>query len=601
MNKYIDVILRYMEKERDYAYLLDGEWGNGKTYFVTHSLKEALEKEGYKLIHVSLFGKTSVKETNNETLLQVLFNSDISEKISKLVMNLVKNNNSNIGLALDLVSSLASTSLCKIKGFNKDRLKTNYLYVFDDLERCDKSVIPNILGEIHSQYTEKGYHVLLVADESKLSIDGYREEKEKLIRNTLKFSYPDMSHLVADIIEHKKDTPIFKLYDNDRKSFSEFVDTVHSAVNIRTWLAAFDYYNTIVEKSQFGDGYPYHMQLFCLVFLTTYYMRLDVDLFYGDYDKQRVLKDAIVNDFHINADFYFGFYSRDFYNRFESVKQLKYVRLEPIVDYIKSGFCDADAIKNAMERYFHVQTEEERALTKSYDDNTLSQKELEDCIKGIWKGVINNKYSLEDLVRISMRFEVLDEEEYLKLYNDEFDDYEKVLIKAVDDVSIDQINGFFDTKYASLSRYDEYIERPNFLKDAIERVKLKYVNPDAEKEKFTEIFRNLNTYSLDEIRYMENVGTIEKAEKYDLFSYILEFSCKAIAILDYYLNDITNCSNAGDIYGSEIPYLKDLNKFLDEHLDSMELTKEKIELRKFNNHIKESIEILEKTKKVALS
>lgn len=601
MNKYIDVIIDYMKEERDYAYLLDGAWGSGKTFFVNHTLKESLEKEGYKLVHVSLFGKTSVKETNNETLLQVLFNSDVSERINKLVMNLTKNANSNIGLALDLLSSLASFSRFKNKWFDKNRLKTSFLYVFDDLERCDKKVIPNILGEIHSQYTEKGYHVLLVADESKLSIEGYREEKEKLIRNTLKFSYPDMSYLISEVIKQKENTPIFKLFSSEREGFNDFVQTVHSVVNIRTWLASFDYYNTIVEKSQFDDRYPYYMQLFCLVFLTTHYMHLDEGFFFGDADNHKKLEDSIQDDFHINAGFYLGLYSSDFYERFESVKQLRYVRIEPIVDYIKSGFCDVTAVEKAMEMYFHVLTEEKKALIKSYDDNILSQKELEDCIDVIWNGVINNKNSLEDLVQISVRFEVLEEDEYLKLYNGEFDNYKEVLIHAVDNISRDKVESFFDATYIHKSRYEEYMEKPNFLKEAIERVKSKYVNPNAEKERFVEIFNNLDKYSLKDIEYSNHEGTIEKASKYNLFSSVLSFSCKSIAVLNYYLTSITDCSNCGDVYGSEIPYLKELSAFLDEQLKSMSFSKEKIELTRLNNRVKGAFKKLEETKTIISS
>ena len=53
LSKYIESIKDFMKRKCDYAYLLNGKWGSGKTFFVENDLKNALANEKIKLIHVS--------------------------------------------------------------------------------------------------------------------------------------------------------------------------------------------------------------------------------------------------------------------------------------------------------------------------------------------------------------------------------------------------------------------------------------------------------------------------------------------------------------------------------------------------------------------
>lgn len=82
VGKYIEPLLDYMKADCDYAYLLDGRWGSGKTYFVNHDLKNALKEKGFRLIHTSLYGKTSINETESETVLKILLDSELRGRFS---------------------------------------------------------------------------------------------------------------------------------------------------------------------------------------------------------------------------------------------------------------------------------------------------------------------------------------------------------------------------------------------------------------------------------------------------------------------------------------------------------------------------------------
>ena len=72
-NEIIDIIRKYIEnKNTDYAILIDGEWGSGKTYFARKILERKLKeiwkdnKLEIKFIYVSSYGVKTTKELDNK-------------------------------------------------------------------------------------------------------------------------------------------------------------------------------------------------------------------------------------------------------------------------------------------------------------------------------------------------------------------------------------------------------------------------------------------------------------------------------------------------------------------------------------------------------
>lgn len=66
LKNYYKTILNFLENRVDYAYLMTGDWGSGKTHFCKNSLSEYLSKKGYNVLVVSLYGKSSIDEINWE-------------------------------------------------------------------------------------------------------------------------------------------------------------------------------------------------------------------------------------------------------------------------------------------------------------------------------------------------------------------------------------------------------------------------------------------------------------------------------------------------------------------------------------------------------
>lgn len=58
----------------NYAVLIDGDWGTGKTYFIQKSLIPKLEQSGYMPIYISLYGINSTDSVSQKIALSILIN-----------------------------------------------------------------------------------------------------------------------------------------------------------------------------------------------------------------------------------------------------------------------------------------------------------------------------------------------------------------------------------------------------------------------------------------------------------------------------------------------------------------------------------------------
>ena len=80
-NQHVTEYLDYycaMDNAPEFAVLLNGEWGSGKTWFI----KKFIEENDLKIIYVSLYGITSFTEIEDEFFRQLHFSHYISLLIS---------------------------------------------------------------------------------------------------------------------------------------------------------------------------------------------------------------------------------------------------------------------------------------------------------------------------------------------------------------------------------------------------------------------------------------------------------------------------------------------------------------------------------------
>src|SRR3954447_22222042 len=77
MSKDLEAVLQYLkQRDTDYAYMLDGPWGSGKTYFWKHMVVPALspldaEDSGWRFVYLSLHAIKSTEEIRRSVVAQL--------------------------------------------------------------------------------------------------------------------------------------------------------------------------------------------------------------------------------------------------------------------------------------------------------------------------------------------------------------------------------------------------------------------------------------------------------------------------------------------------------------------------------------------------
>ncbi|MBY0541015.1 MAG: KAP family NTPase [Campylobacterales bacterium] len=188
-NKHINEFLDYYIKLENpqYAVLLKGKWGSGKTHFI-NEYKKQLDTNNQKYIYVSLYGVTKYDEIEIK-FLEAIYPRLYNKKTifaGKIAKQLLKG---TFKIDLDNDGNDDGNASFQIPNFKQeDLLNTkDYILIFDDLERCSINII-NLLGYINFFVEHQSYKVILIANEEELEkTDKYTQIKEKLIGKTFEF------------------------------------------------------------------------------------------------------------------------------------------------------------------------------------------------------------------------------------------------------------------------------------------------------------------------------------------------------------------------------------------------------------------------------
>ena len=179
LNKDIDEFLEYYCNlvSPEYAVLLKGKWGSGKTYYINKFIS-SLKKNKQKFVYVSLYGVSSYEE--------------IEDKFFEQLHPSLSNKKMIIG-GRTFKKLLKSTYNPNMDENHKNKISNNsfpsyltdtqeHILIFDDLERCSIP-INDMLGYMNYFVEHQSYRVIIVANEDELQKDDkeYPVIKEKLI------------------------------------------------------------------------------------------------------------------------------------------------------------------------------------------------------------------------------------------------------------------------------------------------------------------------------------------------------------------------------------------------------------------------------------
>lgn len=253
MKELEDIIQDYLQaKDTDYALMINGDWGCGKTYYLNHGFKEFVEKttcpfasdvktkfihrykrgqidSKFKIAFISLYGISSPEDFSYRVFLGV--NSWAKTKIFTF-----------IGTAGSKIANALNVDISKGDVANINHISDNTVLVFDDLERIcsDKIRVKEVLGLIN-EYSEHNHHkVIVVCNEDVYAslIEGvnkdeeYWQYKEKTIRHTYRFeaNVPNVYDVIASSFERED----FKQFLQQHKTFILHLFSLGGKKNLRT-------------------------------------------------------------------------------------------------------------------------------------------------------------------------------------------------------------------------------------------------------------------------------------------------------------------------------------------------------------------------------
>lgn len=259
-------IIRFLDEYKDdpdpqYAVLLDGKWGCGKTFFIKSWLDTFQTENEDELtpMYVSLFGVQTVKQIN-DTINGLLFpfmNSKVY-KIGKTITKMVasaalrfnvdydgdKKNDGTVDFKLDPLMDLLNDK--------KEELKGRRILIFDDLERANIGV-KELYGYINRFVEHNRFKVIVVCNSTEITDkEAFNRFREKIIGRTFEIH----SDIDAAINSFANEIPTSYFVQQHISEVKEaFKSTGYS--NLRVLRQCIRDFNQIFQGIHIDNGNPY--------------------------------------------------------------------------------------------------------------------------------------------------------------------------------------------------------------------------------------------------------------------------------------------------------------------------------------------------------
>lgn len=205
MNNVLQAVLDYAKAPRtDYALLITGAWGCGKTYFWKHVAVSGLQslpepQRPKRVLYASMYGVSDVKDIDRALFAQSYpgIGSKSVGRVSRVISGVVE--------------SLGFVDLAKID-LRSLVLAKNALICFDDLERA-KLPMTEVLGYINGFVEHEGAKAVILCNDRKISEEHdrttYKRTKEKVVGACLTF-HPDLDAVFRSIVdEYQAQCPFY--------------------------------------------------------------------------------------------------------------------------------------------------------------------------------------------------------------------------------------------------------------------------------------------------------------------------------------------------------------------------------------------------------
>lgn len=638
MEDLVESILDYVRSDyTDYAVMINGEWGSGKTHFWNHKIRKKIESmqlngKKFTTIYMSLYGISNLEEISKKIFIET---TQLMDKNLRKFMN--ANEQSTIPeyakTGIDMANFFGVTQNGDKLDYAEFFSTDDKVLCFDDLERANVDVI-DILGYINNFVEHDHIKTIIICNEKELSTklkssnlemktfiatylldkqnelnktdkpmvekiqqkiesvfdkaNDYERIKEKLIGETFEYA-PKFDYIINGILMRYENNPdlIRFLRENTRLIISTFERSGTRNLRIlKHALADFQKIYEMVSKNYPNTSHRVIQTMLIFTIAVSFEIKagkITKDKFVNIKDNEEyksiLVSSRILMD---NRQFYIKEFDNNYYYNFKS----EYRFFKFIEYYIRTRIFDMKLFKENMETIRNtVDTENlpgyKRLLTEEYWK--ISDDEFDKVINSIIEDVKQGNLRLIDNVKIFAYFSYFVRKKLI--------DYDLKTIKSV----------FFNgMNIASLK--SEYC--PN-VEEELSKIA---INEDAEDmEDILNHFNMLNGQLHDKM-YKEKAEEVFKCipMKMEQFYEKFDKECMDVPIFKYYdpyqmfqriscasNEDIVlikeKLANRADKYTKEIETemknIKQLKQVIDDYLKGKDPSIKNVMLKEFSANL----------------
>lgn len=505
LNEYIN------NKLYNYAFLIKGQWGCGKSYFIKEFIKK--NEDGNKaFFSVSLNGLTDLNDIDIKLIeeitknvkkkpIQMLTIDNLKKQLNvKNIVGIMNKDYFNIALnsALDFITDTIN--------------RENVVLIFDDLERCTIDY-DKLLAYINNYVEIQEMKVIIIANEDEIEEDSiYYQIKEKIVGHTMEF-VPDIKENYRIFSEKIQDTELKEIILNNETNLYEELEKQNYS-NMRTLQFIIDkyvnLYNIVLKNSQFHNDRNLNETIFkYIVFSSIMYKKGMKKYNWNDKDYGYV---TIVEGNYAIDNFRYGFKFID--------------------DYIYAGILNKEYILNVLNKY------NDNILPNDNPYSILRNNywEMEDI--DIYKYVESIKeYLLKKLYKSGMVLDIL--MLLLKLENrgynidiNSFKEMFKDIIKYDYENNTLSFNNsladFMDTNESVKRKYFESVEE---FKDYIAKLRFDKINQYTNNSEFSKLNETLDSNIM--FNFISENGFFCNINLDNLLNGLKNDNCKTVELMQF--------------------------------------------------------------------
>lgn len=575
----LNQVMSYIDTDSDYAILISGEWGIGKTYFLKDKIIPEISKtrspntkQLYRPIYFSLSGLNNLNNLKELMFSRINTESNIQQ-------------NTPMDKDLNVLKSVRS----KYDSLPLISIPENVVYCFDDLERLTPSFLEEAMGFINQYIEQYKTKVIFLADENRLEQDIQKKYfiiKEKYIRRTyelssniseiikssdLKFSTDELK-LIVDRFDQGRCANIRTLFYT-AESINNILDELKKVYTIR------DEYVQLIRKQiinyitilsiEIKNGVSFDILLklnFPQRILS--FQELGFDIYLSEPNREQQENDQDKGNDEILKEIHNKYFDQ-FGEPFEPFESILY--------YLKTGNLQRDKLKSEVESIIKSlekrEDNPEDIFLKRINDvfnfsDTAYEEEIEELLKEMDKG----KFSLGVYLQSYSQLLVLESYNIKGIVVDDTmtKRFEMAAEKSLKE-SVLHYDSNLDFKYGSLWRSDENInQREKYLKffhfiqrlnNSADQIHNKSLNDNLLKILSEESNqKQLSKWLVD--KRWDYILSEEDAQQ--VFDILINKNAKEINIFRIVLRDRYKLRDAQTPASYEISFIKKMIKLIEE-------------------------------------